>query len=145
MIKKFQILTRQVQLQNSSRFAFSADFNRKPTKKDLDHYEVIVVGGNIGGMLTNHLDKAVKGKYKIMAIFENPKNQQHQMRVLYEQQRCSKNDYFINTKLGVNRNAAHTDYVGLKELLPKENKVVLKNGRKIGYDVLVIATGKFYY
>jgi len=32
------------------------DLKRKPTRRDLDHYEVIVVGGNLGGIFSRHFD-----------------------------------------------------------------------------------------
>jgi sulfide:quinone oxidoreductase len=36
---------------------------------------------------------------------------------------------------------AHSDNVGCETINPAENFVVLKNGRKIGYDHLVVAMG----
>ena len=78
------------------------DFKRKPTKKDLDHYDLLVVGANAGGILSRHFDQLAHGKYKIMAIFENQINQQYPCRVIYEQQRASKNDYLMNSKLAIN-------------------------------------------
>lgn len=36
---------------------------------------------------------------------------------------------------------AHSDNVGLQKILPEENTVVLRNGRKITYNHLVIAMG----
>jgi hypothetical protein len=43
---------------------------RKPTKKDLDKYDVISVGSNLGGMFTKHFDKAEHGKWKIMCVLD---------------------------------------------------------------------------
>ena len=37
--------------------------------------------------------------------------------------------------------AAFSDGVGVTEFLPNENAVILKNGRRVEYDQLVIATG----
>jgi hypothetical protein len=36
---------------------------------------------------------------------------------------------------------AKTDGVGIKKVLPEENKVILRNGREIKYNHIVIATG----
>jgi hypothetical protein len=43
---------------------------RKPVKKDLDKYEVIVVGCNLGGIFSRHFDEAVHGKYKMMVVLD---------------------------------------------------------------------------
>lgn len=47
---------------------------RKATPKDLDHYDVVWVGGNIGGIASSHFDAAVHGKYKMIASYDNPVN-----------------------------------------------------------------------
>lgn len=36
---------------------------------------------------------------------------------------------------------AFSDYVGVDKILPEENKVVLRNGRKIEYNHLVLGMG----
>ena len=36
---------------------------------------------------------------------------------------------------------AHSDNVGCETINPAENNIILKNGRKIGYDHLVVAMG----
>lgn len=36
---------------------------------------------------------------------------------------------------------AHSDNVALEKVNPNENTIILKNGRKIGYDHLVLAMG----
>jgi sulfide:quinone oxidoreductase len=115
---------------------------RKQTRRDLDKYDLVVVGGNLGGILTNHFDAEVHGHNSIMSVFDSNINQQYPIRVIYEQQRCTKTDYLLNAKLGINKYAATTEGVGCKEFLPAENAIVLKNGRKIKYEYLVIANGK---
>lgn len=52
-----------------------------------------------------------------------------------------KTDYLPNAKLAINMYTAHSDMVGVDKILPEENKVVLRNGRKIGYEFIVIAAG----
>lgn len=63
------------------------------------------------------------------------------MRQIYEQQRCSKTDYLIAASLAVNMYTAKSDLIGIKQYLPEESAVILKNDRRIEYDHLVIATG----
>ena len=116
---------------------------RKQTRKDLEKYDLVIVGGNLGGILTNHFDAEVHGHNSIMSVFDSNINQQHPIRVIYEQQRCTKTDYLLNAKLGVNKYAATSEGVGCSEYLPQENAIVLKNGRKIKYEYLVIANGNF--
>jgi len=36
---------------------------------------------------------------------------------------------------------AHSDNIGVEKMLPEENAIILKNGRRIGYDYLVCAMG----
>lgn len=46
---------------------------RKPTSKDLEKYDVIIVGANLGGILSRHFDHVANHKhtkYKMMAILD---------------------------------------------------------------------------
>ena len=36
---------------------------------------------------------------------------------------------------------AHSDSVGVDKFIPKENSIVLRNGKKMEYDNLVVAMG----
>lgn len=47
---------------------------RKPTKKDLDKYDVIWIGGNLAGICSRHFDEVVHGKYAMMSVFDNSVN-----------------------------------------------------------------------
>lgn len=39
---------------------FAGVFNkRKPTKKDLDNYDVVIIGCNLGGILSRQFDKVL--------------------------------------------------------------------------------------
>jgi len=52
-------------------FAFAGLFSkRKPTSKELDKYDVLWVGANLGGITSRHFDDVVHGKYSMMAIFD---------------------------------------------------------------------------
>jgi hypothetical protein len=46
----------------------------------------------------------------------------------------TKTDYLPNAKLAVHKNSAHSDLVGVEKIVPEENYVILKNGRKVGYN-----------
>ena len=61
--------------------------NRKPTKKDLPKYDLIIVGSNLGGILSKHYDHVTKGKLTIMVCLDNFRNQIYTMRPFYEQGR----------------------------------------------------------
>lgn len=125
-----------------TKYNFAGLFSkRKPLSKDLDFYDVIIVGGNIGGIFSRHWDEQTHGHFKTMAIFDNGINQQYPMRIVYEQQRATKTDYLPNSKLAINMYTAHSDTIGIDSIDPEKNHVVLRNGRKIGYDHIVLAMG----
>lgn len=113
---------------------------RKPTRKDLDKYDVIVVGGNLGSIFSRHLDDDAHGKYSMMIVLNETVNQLWPLRTVYEQQRCSKTDYMMNAKQGINMYTA-SEISTVEKFLPEEDAIVLKNGRKIHYGQLVIAMG----
>ncbi|KAM3131529.1 hypothetical protein pb186bvf_016313 [Paramecium bursaria] len=114
---------------------------RKPTKKDLDQYDVVVIGCNLGGILSRQFDKVTKGKYKVMVVLDQNVNQMTQIRNIYEQQKLAKTDYLLNAKMALNMYTANSELVGAQQILPEENTVVLRNGRKIAYNHLVVAMG----
>ena len=115
---------------------------RKPTRRDLERYEVVVVGGNLGAIFSRHLDDDSNGRYSTMVVYDQPINQSGPLRHIYEQQQCDKTEYLINAKLAINMYTA-SEVSFVEKFLPEENAIVLKNGRKISYNQLVIAMGKF--
>ena len=117
---------------------------RKPTRRDLDKYEVVIVGGNLGAVFSRHLDDDSHGKYSTMVVFDQTINQSGPLRLIYEQQRCAKTDYLINAKLAINMYTA-SEVGTVEKFLPEENAIVLKSGRKIGYNQLVVAMGSPNY
>ena len=42
----------------------------------------------------------------------------------------------------INKNNAHSENVGVEKINPDNNEIVLRNGRKIAYDNLVVAIGQ---
>jgi sulfide:quinone oxidoreductase len=115
---------------------------RKPVAKDLEKYDVIVVGANLGGIWSRQFDEVAKGKYTMMAVFDSNTNEVLPMRGVYEQSRVSKTDYLPNAKLAINMYTAHSDCIGVDKFVPNENAIVLRNGRRISYDHMVVAMGK---
>jgi sulfide:quinone oxidoreductase len=115
---------------------------RKPVAKDLDKYDVVVVGCNLGGIFSRQFDETAAGKYTVMDVFDNNTNEVLPMRGVYEQSHVSKTEYLPNAKLALNMYTAHSDCVGVDKFLPKESTVVLRNGRKIKYEQMVVAMGE---
>lgn len=70
---------------NSIKNAFSGlNFKRKPTRKDLEKYDVIWVGCNLGGICSRQFDKASHGHYSQMVVLDENTNQLYPMRTVYE-------------------------------------------------------------
>jgi hypothetical protein len=81
----------------------------------LDHYEIVIVGANLGGIFSRQFDKVTKGKFpKAMLINKDTSNPLGSLRMLYEQQRANKSDYTPNGKLAINNMYAMSDNVSLK-------------------------------
>lgn len=47
---------------------------RKPLSKDLDHYDLVIIGSNIGGILSTQWDALSHGHFPTMVCFDNPIN-----------------------------------------------------------------------
>jgi len=47
---------------------------RKPTKKDLPHYEVVVIGANMGGIFSRHFDQVTHGHHSMMVLLDSAYN-----------------------------------------------------------------------
>lgn len=43
---------------------------RKPTRKDLEKYDVVWVGANLAGIASRHFDEVVHGKFTNMVVFD---------------------------------------------------------------------------
>lgn len=114
----------------------------KPTPKDLEKYDVIILGCNIGGILSRQFEKVTKNHYKIMVVFDRNTNEQLPLRSIFEQGKAAKTEYILNAKLSIDAHTAHSDGIGADKIIPEENAIILRNGRRIEYDHLVVATGK---
>lgn len=142
MIHSKQALQRSVNLVSQSTRGFAGLFKKsKPTPKDLEKYDVIILGCNIGGILSRQFEKVTKNHFKIMVVFDRNTNEQLPIRGIYEQGKAAKTEYVLNAKLSIDAHTAHSDGVGCDKILPDENAIVLRNGRRIEYDHLVVATG----
>jgi hypothetical protein len=81
------IATKRVGLVSCPTYLFAGGGKRKATRKDLDKYDLIVVGSNLGGIFSRHFDHIVHGKFNTMVCLDTNINQQCVMRNIYEQGR----------------------------------------------------------
>lgn len=51
------------------------NFKRKPTKKDLEKYEVVIIGCNLGGIFSRHFDQVTHGHHSTMVVLKDQLNQ----------------------------------------------------------------------
>lgn len=68
----------QKSLLTSCKFSFAGlPFGKKriPTRNDLQKYDVVVVGGNLGNVFASHLDKVLGDKVKTLISYDAPINQ----------------------------------------------------------------------
>lgn len=110
-------------------------------KRDLEHYEVVIAGCNMGAILGRQFDHVTHGHHPTMTVLKEGINQQYTMRTIYEQQRIKKSDFLMNAKMCINTFHAHSENVPVKTFHPEENYIVLENNRRINYDYLVCAVG----
>jgi sulfide:quinone oxidoreductase len=103
---------------------------------------VVVVGANLGNVFASHLDAVVGAKNKIYVAYDNPVTEYSPERSLYEQGYITKFNYSSPTRQVISKNNGQSDYVGVDKFHPDANEVVLRNGRTIKYENLVIATGQ---
>lgn len=68
-----------------------------------------------------------------MVVLDQPVNQVYPLRVSYEMQKMTKTDYNPNAKLAINMYTANSEFIGVKQIKPDQNKIVLRNGREIEY------------
>lgn len=68
---------------------FAGGGKRKATRKDLDKYDLVIVGANLGGIFSRHIDHVTHGKLNTMVCLDSNINQQYVMRNIYEQGRYS--------------------------------------------------------
>lgn len=106
-------------LSNKNIYNFAFGKSKKPTPKTLDNYDVVFIGSNLGGLCSNHFERATDMKYKCFITFENSVNQVYPLRGAYEMQKMTKTDYLPNAKLAVHKNSAHSDLVGVEKILPE--------------------------
>ena len=109
-----------------------------PVPKNLDHYEIVIVGDILGGILTHNLTKFTHGHKDIMYVTKSKNFEMNCLRPLYEQKRLNKLDYFILPVLAVNRSIAQPVDPSIKSIDPVKNKIHFENGREITYSTLVL-------
>lgn len=73
------------QLLQASKYSF-AGFGKKrdKVKNDLPKYDVVIVGGNLGSLLSAHIDGAVHEKASIFVAYDQPTSIYPTLRPFYE-------------------------------------------------------------
>lgn len=104
-------------------------------------YPCVIVGSNLGGIFSTAFISKSHGKKETLQVFENTSTSPYPVRGAYEQFRIPKSKFFPSSKMSVHSSAANTELVGVEKYLPEENSILLKNGNKIGYKQLIIASG----
>lgn len=108
-IYTMMIINRKIssQLTASSAYAFAGlSFGKKrdKPKNDSAKYDVVIVGGHLGALLSNHLDAVVGAKATIFVAYDNPLYQYPVVRSFYE-----KGLYFCSdVQIHQVRNAGHS-------------------------------------
>lgn len=74
----------QKSLLRSSRYSLGFGKKRAPTKNDLAKYDVVIVGGGLGGALSSHLDAVLGQKAKIFVAYDSLTYEFVAQRTLYE-------------------------------------------------------------
>ena len=46
------------------------NLKRKPTKRDLEHYELVIAGCNMGAILGRHFDHVTHGHHPTMTVLK---------------------------------------------------------------------------
>jgi hypothetical protein len=77
------VAARRATLISRSIQGFAGGGKRKATRKDLDKYDLIIVGSNLGGIFSRHIDHVTKGKLATMICLDSNINQQYVMRNIY--------------------------------------------------------------
>jgi len=68
----------QLRLVTKPTFSFAGlNFKRKPTKRDLEHYELVITGCNLGSVFGKHFDKETHGHHTTMQVLKENVNQQY--------------------------------------------------------------------
>ena len=60
---------------------------RAKVRTDLPKYDVVIAGGHLGGILSNHFDAVVGEKANIFLAYDSPYYQYYALRNFYEQGR----------------------------------------------------------
>lgn len=84
MIIGHRVSTRLLQTTSYSFAGLPFGKKREKAKNDLDKYGVVIVGGNLGALLSNHLDTVIQDKSSIFVAWDNPVYQFHPNRPFYE-------------------------------------------------------------
>ncbi|KAL4480260.1 hypothetical protein ABPG74_020776 [Tetrahymena malaccensis] len=114
---------------------------KKVVPSNLDQYDVIIIGSNMGAVLARHINEITNGRNTVFVASSSSIREQHHLRVAFELGSCKKENYILDTKSIITPFIPHSDGIRVKEIHPESNTVVLENDRTIQYKRLVISTG----
>ncbi|KAL4506078.1 hypothetical protein ABPG72_013839 [Tetrahymena utriculariae] len=114
---------------------------KKAVLSNLDEYDVIIIGSNMGAVLARHINEITNGRNTVFVASSSSIREQHHLRVAFELGSCKKQNYILDTKSIITPFIPHSDGIRVKEIHPESNTVILENNRTIQYKRLVISTG----
>ena len=86
MLRVSDIAAKQLLKRNSYGFAgLPFGKKRQKVKNDLTKYDVVIAGGHLGAILSNHVDGVVGDKASIYVSYDNTNYSYHALRNFYEQ------------------------------------------------------------
>lgn len=86
MLRVSDIAAKQLLRRNAYGFAgLPFGKKRQKIKNDLPKYDIVIAGGNLGAILSNHIDGVVGDKASIYVAYENTNHAYHVNRSFYEQ------------------------------------------------------------
>lgn len=116
--------------------------HKKPrAPSDASVYDIVVVGSNIGAVLSKNISHFTHGHKTLFVATQIPEQPMDTLRVLYERTFISPVKYFAKTAAAVCPSAATSGLSEMARVVPSESRIELRSGRSVGYRQLVLAVG----
>lgn len=111
------------------------------TPSNLDKFEIVVAGTNLGAVLTRNITHFTHGHNTMMSITQDAETPLHSLRFAFEHTLISPLNYFQKTAALLCSSVATSQRLPLEKIDPVNSTVTIKGGRTFGYKNLVLATG----
>ena len=111
------------------------------TPQGLKKYDLVIIGGNLGGYLSRQFEAYDHGHHTTYVAFDKFQNIQQYLRPLYETQIVSDNNYTFSPKVTIANYCATSEGVPMTSVDPDKQVVTLDNGVSFEYDQLVLTMG----